>query len=313
MDDDEGTLDRSFGQVAAPLRDRIVALIPLFIAMPEIMRYSTAIRMLAIVILLVGVTVPLRFASAQLPPAVPPDLPPAESPEDCDFDINADCTTFSPFTQYAPEPEPGREGAPVDLTGSWVAVVTEDWRWRMMTPPKGDYASIPISAEGARVADTWDPEETSCKHFGAAGLMRNPMRLRISWHDDKTLRLETDHGMQTKLLLFDRSAVSSGPPSLQGDSFAQWKESGLKVVTINLGPGYLRKNGVPYSGEYTELTEYFDRLHGVFGNDWLIVTTVVRDPLYLTREFITSTHFKKLSDDGSWNPVPCDPADSGTG
>lgn len=275
------------------------------------MSYANAIRKLAILILLSGTTIFCRFADAQLPPPVPADLPPAESPEDCDYDINADCTNFSPFRQREQPPVPGKEGAPVDLTGSWISVVTEDWRWRMMTPPNGDYASIPISAEGARVADTWDPEEVSCKHFGAAGLMRNPMRLRISWQDDKTLRIETDHGMQSKLLHFDRSAVSSGGPrSLQGNSFAQWNESGLKVMTVNLSPGYLRKNGVPYSGEHTELTEYFDRLHGVFGDDWLVVTTVVRDPLYLTREFITSTHFKKLSDDRSWNPVPCGHGDS---
>lgn len=268
------------------------------------MSYAAVTRTLAIVVLLSGAMVFCRLADAQLPPEGPPDVPPAESPDECDYDINADCTN-SPFRRRDRPPVPGKEGAPVDLTGTWISVVTEDWRWRMMTPPRGDYASIPISAEGARVADLWDPGEVTCKHFGAPGLMRNPMRLQISWRGDETLGIETDHGMQTRLLHFDRSAVGSGPPSLQGNSYAQWHESGLKVMTANLSPGYLRKNGVPYSGEYTELTEYFDRLHGVFGDDWLVVTTVVRDPLYLTREFITSTHFKKLPDDHSWNPVPC--------
>lgn len=270
------------------------------------MSYAAVIRTLGIVVFVGGSMIACRSANAELPPEGPPGLSPAESPEECDYDINADCTN-SPFRRRDLQPPiPGRKGAPVDLTGTWISVVTEDWRWRMMTPPKGDHASIPISAEGARVADLWDPEEVSCKHFGAAGLMRNPMRLQISWEGDETLRIETDHGMQTRLLHFDRSSVSSGAPTLQGDSFAQWHESGLKVGTINLAPGYLRKNGVPYSGEYTDLTEYFDRLHGVFGDDWLVVTTVVRDPIYLTREFITSTHFKKLPDNDSWNPVPCE-------
>ena len=54
-------------------------------------------------------------------------------------------------------PASGQAGAGEDLTGYWVSLVTEDWRWRMMTPPKGDYPSIPLNADGRRVADAWDP------------------------------------------------------------------------------------------------------------------------------------------------------------
>ena len=43
------------------------------------------------------------------------------------------------------------------MTGNWVSVVTEDWRWRMLTPKKGDYTSVPLNPEGKKVADTWDP------------------------------------------------------------------------------------------------------------------------------------------------------------
>jgi len=46
-----------------------------------------------------------------------------------------------------------KAAAPVDLTGYWVSIVTEDWRWRMVTPIKGDFASIPINAEARKVAD----------------------------------------------------------------------------------------------------------------------------------------------------------------
>ncbi len=223
-----------------------------------------------------------------------------DRPEKCDYDINADCRTRNdePVKQT-------REGAPVDLTGYWVSVVTEDWRWRMMTPPKGDIASIPLTVEGEQVTATWEPERDAnrCKPFGAAGLMRNPMRVRLSWQDDVTLRADTDHGMQTRLFHFNELEIAGGPPSLQGDSRAEWHESGLKVITTNLIPGYLRKNGVPYSAD-TLLTEYYDRI-SAFGDIWLIVTTIVNDPIYLSREFITSTHFKQLTDDSSWHPVPC--------
>jgi hypothetical protein len=224
-----------------------------------------------------------------------------QKPRKCDYDINADCRTRDekPRSQ-------DREGAPVDLTGYWVSVVTEDWRWRMMTPPKGDIASVPLSVEGELATMAWDPDKDAgtCKPFGAPGLMRNPMRLRVQWQDDHTLRLETDHGMQTRLFHFQRQASASEPPTLQGDSAANWQETGLRVVTNNLAAGYLRKNGVPYSSGAT-LTEYYDRI-SAFGDDWLIVTSIVSDPVYLSREFITSTHFKQLPDGSSWNPLPCE-------
>src|ERR1044071_2252379 len=71
-----------------------------------------------------------------------------------------------------PPPTP-RASAPFDMTGYWVSLVTEDWRWRMMTPPKGDYSSVPLNNEGRRVADTWDlakdkAEGNECRAFGAA-------------------------------------------------------------------------------------------------------------------------------------------------
>ena len=79
----------------------------------------------------------------------------------------------------------------------------------------------------------------------------------------------------------------------------------LKVVTTHMRPGYLRKNGVPYSGN-TTLTEYFDRTNEPSGVSWLIVKTIVNDPQYLRQEFITSTHFRKQADASGWNPTPCE-------
>ena len=109
-------------------------------------------------------------------------------------------------------PPSARVAAPVDLTGYWVSVVTEDWRFRMVTPPKGDYASVPLNAEGRRVADTWDASKDGlCDAYGAAGLMRMPGRLHITWEDDSTLKIETDAGQQTRLLRF-------GPPNLDRKS-----------------------------------------------------------------------------------------------
>ena len=214
-----------------------------------------------------------------------------------------------------------REIAPVDLTGYWTAVVTEDWRWRMVTPPRGDYASLPLNDEGRRVADSWDPsaDEGTCKIFGAAGVMRMPLRVHITWEDDNTLRIDTDHGTQTRLLHFDPEAMAPAEHLLQGYSTAHWGRENigfdredwreadigttLKVATTHMSPGYLRRNGVPYGGN-TVMTEYFDR-HAAYGDEWFTVTTIVSDPQHLTQEFITSSSFKRLPDGSSWNPVPC--------
>jgi hypothetical protein len=235
--------------------------------------------------------------------------------------------------QAQPPPSP-QAAAPVDLTGYWVSIVTEDWRWRMVTPPKGDYASLEnlMTPAARKVADAWDPsEDGSCLAYGAAGLMRMPTRLHITWDGEHTLLIETDAGQQTRRLLFDRS-VAPGSRSLQGLSIAEWQPfparrgggpgggdgaaaggrggpaeaprgGSLKIVTTNLSGGWLRRNGVPYSTE-TTMTEYVDRFSP--GDEWLVVTTIVSDPQYLTQDFITSTHFRREADGATkWDPTPC--------
>jgi hypothetical protein len=223
------------------------------------------------------------------------------------------------------------------LTGQWVSVVTEDYRFRMVTPPKGDYSSVPLNPEGVKVADSWNlaadrANGSQCKAFGAAGLLREPTRIRISWQDDNTLKLETDAGTQTRTFRFATLQVAAAPsfadpslgvvastaapaprgagaPSLQGTSVASWEAprpggGTLKVVTTNLLPGYLRKNGVPYSDQ-TVVTEYFDR-HTSYGTEWITVTNVVEDPQYLTQPFVTSSSFKREASPDKWHPSGCE-------
>lgn len=223
-----------------------------------------------------------------------------------------------------------RMSAPIDLTGYWVSIVTEDWRIRMVTPPKGDYSGVPLNPEGKRVTNTWDPKQVEatanvCKAYGAPDLLRVPERLHIYWENDDTLRLDTDAGKQTRLLHFDESKPKDDAPTLQGFSVASWQgmlgrmsnfertstqaqhaspEGYLKVVTTDLLPGYLRRDGVPYS-ENTTLEEYLDRITEANNDVYLMVQSIVTDPKYLTRPFVVSTPFKKLADSSGWNPEPC--------
>jgi hypothetical protein len=236
----------------------------------------------------------------------------------------------------APPPAPpvsARVAAPQDLTGYWVSLVTEDWRYRMITPDRGDYQGVPLNAAGRQLADRWDParDEASgeqCKSYGAAALMRVPTRLHITWADDDTLRVETDAGEQARLFHFGGTPPPNAEPSWQGYSVADWEgarrrpvmgtvsrgilapgqalaEGYLKVITTGLRPGYLRKNGVPY-GSKTSVEEYFDSFKEPNADRWLVVTVIVTDPEYLDQPFVTSSHFKKIADGAGWHPTRCE-------
>jgi hypothetical protein len=224
-------------------------------------------------------------------------------------------------------PPTARASAPIDLTGYWVAVVNEDWRYRMLTPAKGEYGGIPITKEALQIVNNWDPAADEkageqCKSYGAAAIMRLPARLHIRWQDDTTLKLDVDAGTQTRLFRFGQAPTGGsggpeGPPlrerTWQGDSTAQWERGGgrggppvggsLTVVTKNMRAGYLRKNGVPYS-ENATVTDYFD-LSASPGGQILVVTTVVDDPRYLLQPLILSSHFRKEADGSKWDPTPC--------
>jgi hypothetical protein len=236
-----------------------------------------------------------------------------------------------------------KAAAPIDITGYWVSLVTEDWRTRMLTAPKGDYYSIPLNADGRKLADTWDFAKDAaagkqCMSYGAPGIMRVPERLHITWESDAVLKVETDAGKQTRLFSFNTTHPASAAPTMQGISLAQWQSpqlmrsytsklsaqdpntpgfpgigntrtatpdtrklgGSLKVVTTNLRPGYLRNNGVPYSGN-TVLTEYYD-VHA----EYLVITQIVDDPQYLDVPWVTSNHFKREPDGSKWDPRPCE-------
>ena len=224
----------------------------------------------------------------------------------------------------AAAPQTAKAAAPLDLTGYWVSVVTEDWRYRMVTPARGDYQGVPLTPAARALADAWDPakEEASgdlCKSYGAPALLRVPGRLHITWQDDQTLRMDADAGRQTQTFHFGPAAsagpagaAQSRPHTLQGDSAAEWQPAGgrgatdatLQVTTTGLKGGFLRKNGVPYS-ENTSLSEYYEVITQPNGTPLLVVTITTTDPTYLRLPFVITSQFKKEADDAKWNPTAC--------
>ena len=227
----------------------------------------------------------------------------------------------------------GRASAPLDLTGQWVSLVTDDWRWRMVTPPKGDVLYLPVNDAGRQAAEQWDPAKDeaageACRAYGAGGIMHLPGRLRISWDDDSTLKLETDTGQQTRLFHFGATQPPSGDPSFQGYSAAAWELPGgrggrgrgaaapvsggtavragssMRVVTTRMRPGYYRRNGVPYGAKAT-LTEWFTTIAEPDGNTYLLVTNILEDAQYMNGPYVRTVQFKKQTDTSGWNPTPC--------
>jgi len=205
-------------------------------------------------------------------------------------------------------------------------VITEDWALRMVTPKKGDYTRVPITPAARKIADGWDPARDEaageqCRGYGAPGVMRLPGRLRISWQDDQTLKMEVEAGNQTRLFHF-AAAGPKGPalperpglsdPTWQGESSAQWqytvnppRTGELKVLTSRLRAGYLRKNGVPY-GPNTTMTEFYHRMTAPNGDVWLTVVAEITDPDNLREPFVQSTHFKKLPANATFKPEACE-------
>lgn len=221
-----------------------------------------------------------------------------------------------------------RAGAPIDLTGYWVSLITDDWRWRMVTPPKGDVLYLPVNDEGRRVADAWDPAKDeaageSCRAYGAGGIMHLPGRLHITWENDTTLKLETDTGQQTRIFRFggDQAAAEA---TWQGSSSAAWElpaggrgrgrggaeanpsrpGTSLRVETTHMRPGYYRRNGVPY-GAKARMTEWFTTVSEPDGNTYLLVTKILEDPQYMNGPYVRTVQFKKQPDASGWNPTPC--------
>jgi len=233
------------------------------------------------------------------------------------FILVSACTTAQP---PGSETQSARDVAPIDLTGYWVALVTEDWRFRMMTAPAGDYEGIGLTPKGREIANAWDPEEDiangdACKAYGAGGLMRIPTRLHITWAEDDVLQIDTDAGMQTRLLKFGGAQDGEGAGTLQGVTNAGWllERNGrfgpviwgsIEAETTNMAPGYLRRNGVPY-GENATLTEYYELLVGGDGTEYLTVIGILVDEEHLTQLYTTSSNFKREPDGSKWDPAEC--------
>lgn len=228
-----------------------------------------------------------------------------------------------------------RAAAPVDLTGYWVSIVTEDWIERMSpdSPPsgvlRGGRGGGGGGARGGRGGVPAPPNPDPCRVYGAGGSLRVPGRLNITWADDNTLKIEMDAGTQTRLLHFNATPPANAQKTLQGYSVATWEVGAgarggrggggggggrggappaaprwgsLKVVTTHMTGGYLLSSRDNY-GENAVLTEHFTR-HADFGAEYFTVTAIIEEGGQ-TRS-LTSSTFKKEPDGSKFSPTGCE-------
>ena len=220
-----------------------------------------------------------------------------------------------------------RESAALDLTGQWVAIVNEDWRWRMVTPPHGDYASVPLNDEGRRVADLWEPSQDGAvrgvrggrAHAHADALANRVGRRRRA--RDRDGRGPTDAAADASSGVAHRARARC-----RAQSAAEW----VRPLPPPGGPGLAgagggqQRAGRLSQGDHDESSaglaapqrcavQRGRRAHRVFrslpapnGDEWLMVTAIVEDPKYLNTRFVTSSHFRREPDGTArWNPQPC--------
>jgi hypothetical protein len=224
--------------------------------------------------------------------------------------------------------QPAREAAPVDLTGTWVSLVTEDWIERMSpdSPASGTGGGFGFGGGGFGGRQGGEPPVRSsdpCAAYGAGGIMRVPGRVRIRWEDENTLRFDFDAGSQRRIVHFGDDAAAAGSLSLQGHSTATWEGGtgggggrrgrapvdddakrwgSLEIDTSNLSSGYLLSSRSWY-GDNASLTELI-RYHHDFGQDYFTVTAVIEENGVTTST--TSSTFKKEANDSKFAPTRCE-------
>jgi glyoxylase-like metal-dependent hydrolase (beta-lactamase superfamily II) len=200
--------------------------------------------------------------------------------------------------------------AQVDFSGEWAPRFWEDHLERVPGPELGDFLGIPISDAARLRAEAWDASiqtlpEWQCRPHSADYIWRGPSHLRISKEVDPVSREVTAFHAEW-LRSVDRAVYLDGRPHPPADalhtwagfSTARWLGDILEVTVTHLKEGYLRRNGLPRSDKAT-LKEYWIR-----NGNYLTVTAIVHDPVYLTEPFIRTTDYE-LDVHQRVPPYPC--------
>ncbi len=190
--------------------------------------------------------------------------------------------------------------AQVDFSGEWAPLYHEDGPERLPGPELADYTELPINdgranagrqlGRGSHLRGGRIPVPSARRRLLDARLGQ-PARLAR----DRSGHASAVIALHTHMLAWDseRTIYMDGrahPPDYahhtwQGFSTGVWEGNMLTITTTHLKENYIRRNGVPRSDKAI-VTEHWTR-HG----DYLTVTTVIEDPVFLTEPLVRSDNW----------------------
>jgi len=188
--------------------------------------------------------------------------------------------------------------AQIDLSGTWVAKLHQDYQERAPGPEIVDYMGLPINAEArakalAYTASQIAMPERQCLYYPPTYQAFGPFNIRLAAINDNMGRLigwavaGTPDLVSTTIWMDGRPhPLPNAPHTFDGFTTGKWEGDVLVTYTTHFKAGYLRRNGVPLSDAAT-LTRHFMR-HG----DVLTITQYIDDPVYLSEPEVVSRSWK---------------------
>jgi cyclase len=196
----------------------------------------------------------------------------------------------------------------IDIVGNWSASRGNFEETPLRGDPGvlvGEYVGMPVNDAGRQKADAWMPTWHSLLEWqGRPHPVTYAMRAPTP-----NFRLGTIINPRTQEIIAytitnlfgraDRTIWMDGRPrptiydehKWQGFSLGEWLPGGvLKVTTTHIKHSFMQRNGLPIS-PYATMTEFYSR-HG----EYLSLTIMVDDPVYLTETFTRSATFR-------WDPT----------
>lgn len=195
-----------------------------------------------------------------------------------------------------------------DFTGVWAPVFTEDRGPRLPGPERGYYDGLPVNDAAKKTGDEWDADiqytlEGQCVSHTAIYMMRAPFQFEVLQSDNLFIMVSESFEQVRTVYLDGRDPhPEEAPLTRMGNSLGTWDGDALVIRTINMEAGYIRRNGAPHSSKAI-LTEHLVRHSGSYG-DYLTMTRIVEDPVYLTEPLVRSLTFRHVPD-GQLQPYPC--------
>lgn len=189
--------------------------------------------------------------------------------------------------------------AQVDLSGTYGNVVDQDLQVLKEGPNYADYGGIPLNDAARATALSHTPEtineiQRQCQPYALHYLLQAAWGFRmwptvspdtgevIAWNMTGSIdRQPTTIWMDGREPPADTALATPA-----GFTTGKWQGNTLVTTTTHFQDGLMTRNGVPAS-EKEVLTMYFTRQ-----GQWLLITGVIRDPVYLTAPYVLSNVFR---------------------